>query len=247
MEPIEFVTVDSHKHIWSGPWALCRLIVRCQILLWSGTARIHHGTRGKLKTQSVQRSSSMSLEAHDRWDGWSWKRWMLGSQSLCFSRMKPWSGMWGGGGEGGEQGGGVGSKRGCEATGLKWDFHLFIYLAELIAQGCLLAFCCMFCGLSAPFPLLPPPSVFLMWVYLKVQICACVHTHLHLYYFCLYFFECVYVLALCERGFVSMLTVFMSVHENFITAITVCVFMHPLSCMKWEPELVSRDEWYLLG
>lgn len=107
------------------------------------------------------------------------ERWMLGSQSLCFSRMKPWSGIWGGGGEGGAQGGGVGSKRGCEATGLKWDFHLFIYLAELIAQGCLLAFCCMFCGLSAPFPLLPPPSVFLMWVYLQVQICVRVCMHIY--------------------------------------------------------------------
>ncbi len=179
MEPIEFVTVDSHKHTQCGPLPLCRLIVRCQILLWSGTARIHPGNKRKQKTQSVQCSSSMSLEAHDRWDGWSWKRWMLGSQSLCFSRMKPWSGMWGGGGEGGEQGGGVGSKRGCDATGLKWDFHLFIYLAELIAQGCLLAFCCMFCGLSAPFPLLPPPSslcVFNVSVSASANMCVCAHT-----------------------------------------------------------------------
>lgn len=37
MEPIEFVTVDSHTHtqLQCGPCPLCRLIVRCHILLWS--------------------------------------------------------------------------------------------------------------------------------------------------------------------------------------------------------------------
>lgn len=92
----------------------------------------------------------------------------------------------GGGGKGGElvgEGGG-GSKRGCEA-GLKWDFHLFIYLAELIAQGCLLAFCCMFCGLSAHSPLLPPSYLFLMCVSASANACVCVH-------------KCISVLILCE-------------------------------------------------
>lgn len=121
-------------------------------------------------------STSMSLEPYDRWDGWSWRDGCWAA-SLCAS--SEWNLDLGYGKEeeekGGELGGGgVGSKRGCEASGLKWDFHLFIYLAELIAQGCLLAFCCMFCGLSAPFPLLPPSSVFLMWVDLQVQICVCV-------------------------------------------------------------------------
>lgn len=44
MEPIKFVTADSHKHTM---WPLCSLIVRCQILLWSGSARIHPGNKGK--------------------------------------------------------------------------------------------------------------------------------------------------------------------------------------------------------
>lgn len=92
--------------------------------------------------------------------------------------MKPWSGIRKGGVEGGELGRrGVGSKRGCEATGLKWDFHLFIYLAELIAQGCLLAFCCMFCVFGAPSLL---PLRVSMWAYLQVQmlhVCMCMHIY----------------------------------------------------------------------
>lgn len=149
----------------------------------------------------------MSLGIHNRWDGWS-GRDMCCTASLCAFPGWNLDQAEEGEGEGGELGRrGVGSTRGCEATDLKWDFHLFIYLAELIAQGCLLAFCCTFCGLSAPSLL---PLCVSVWVYLQVQIlCVCVyvHAHLHLYYYsvcvhtvsvsiCVYLWMCMSILSL---------------------------------------------------
>lgn len=107
----------------------------------------------------------------------------------------------------------------------------------------------MFCGPSAP----PPPSssqCFLIWLYLQVQICAHVHVYLHLSLCCVFLPFFVYVQAGCE--FVRILTPLMSVCVRmclrvFITLINACVFIHPLSVMKWESELASGEESYLLG
>lgn len=102
----------------------------------------------------------------------------------------------------------MGSKRGCEATGLKWDFLLFIYLAELIAQGCLLAF--LLYALWPQCPLPPPPAVFLMRAYLQVQI-PYVPAHLHRCYVCV----CTFWVRVC---------VYVSVKEHFVPAIIAGVF-----------------------
>lgn len=72
-------------------------------------------------------------------------------------------------------------------------------------------------------PLPPPPSVYLR---VQIYVCACTFTPLLL-------------LPVFFRSVSKCL-----VYEHVITA---CVFTHPLSRMKWEPELVSGDEWYLLG
>lgn len=195
----------------------------------------------------------MSLEANNRWDGRSWRDGCWAA-SLCAS--PEWNLDQGYGEEEEEEKEKSreeeeeeewATRGGCEATGLKWDFHLFIYLAELIAQGCLLAFCCMFCGLSAPFPLLPLSSVFLMWVYLKVQIyvCACAWTFTPLLRLPVFLWVCVCVSTVWVRVCVYFSSVYKCVCKHFVATITACV--HPQSGMKWEPELVSRDEWYLLG
>lgn len=55
-----------------------------------------------------------------------------------------------------------------------------------------------------------------------MQICACTFTPLPLLPV---LFEYVYVLAPCEWEFACILTVFTSVYEHFIAAITTCVFM----------------------
>lgn len=183
-------------------------------------------------------SASMSLEPYDRWDGWSWRDGCWAA-SLCAS--SEWNLDLGYGKEeeekGGELGGGgVGSKRGCEASGLKWDFHLFIYLAELIAQGCLLAFCCMFCGLSAPFPLLPPSSVFLMWVDLQVQICVCVYVRSCTFTPLLLLPVFVWLCMCANAVWVRLFCVSQQCLLLHATVITAYVFI----CKKWESVLAVQ-------
>lgn len=96
-----------------------------------------------------------------------------------------------------------GLRDGCEASGLKWDFPVLIYLSELIAQGCLLAFCCMFCGLCAPFPLLP------LCICKCKNVCVCVCAHLHLYCCC----RCVSVCLHCvSEGLCLWACIFFSLH-----------------------------------
>ncbi len=184
----------------------------------------------------------VSPEAYNSLDGWSWRDgcWVA---RLIFSRMKPWSVISerGGGGRGrgggGKQGGGVGSKRGCEATGLKWDFHLFIYLAELIAQGCLLA-CFLLYVLRPQCPLPPPLSVSAS---ANMCVCACTFTPL-----LPVFFPCVHVLACYEWDCVYLDSVYERVWAFYHCYHCMCANA-PSICMKWELELVSGDEWYLLG
>lgn len=142
-----WICYSRSKHIQCGPCPLCRLIVRCHNLPGYDATRINCGNNGSRRQCSTPcsclwRPTVFGMDGVEEMDVGQPDFVLLQNETTISNMGRRKS----------RQGGGVGSKRGCEATGLKWDFHLFIYLAELIAQGCLLAFCCMFCGLSAPSP-----------------------------------------------------------------------------------------------
>lgn len=168
---MEYEIVHSQKHIHFRPCPLIGLIVRCQTLLKSANTRILYGNRWELKSRSFR--APLPFLWRPVIGGMDLRKLMLRRRLCTFLEWNPDRGYWEEEKERRrDRRVGVGSRRGCEASGSKWDFLLFIYLAELIAQGCLFAFCLYVLWPLCPLPHPPFP--------LSVCIWKCKYVHLQL-------------------------------------------------------------------
>lgn len=151
--------------------------------------------------------------------------------------MKPWSGIWKGGGVKRRRAGRrrSGLQEGVRSFWFKMRFS-FIYLFSW-AHSSRLSACFLLYVLWPQCPLPPPPAFFCVSnvsgsASANMCVCMCAHAHLHLYYYCQCLFDCMCANAVWVRLFcVSQQCLLLHA-----TVITAYVFI----CKKWESVLAVQ-------